>query len=179
MISIPTLPKNKNIFNFKCTGNCPKFIKNLIEELVKITLCYEKIKSNEIIIDIVICTKDEMRDHNNNFASKNEPTDILSICQHENLKITPNTKIMLGTMLVCLDIIKQDAEFLKRPYIKHLSHIIIHATLHLLGYDHDEEERRKQMEAKEVMVLGKIGVESPYLILDQRQKQRDFFNQNS
>lgn len=162
MLTIPSIPKNYGPWNFKCQGFGPKFIKSTIEEVCKFTLVYQKIKKSEIYIDIYLATEEKMAKLNEKFLKKTGPCDTISI-PIDNQSIYEKHPTLLGTMFLCWPIIKLDANYLNRNELAHLAHIVTHSTLHLLGFTHEEEIERQSMEAKEKLILGKLGIPSPYI----------------
>lgn len=162
MITIPSRPKGYGPWEFKCKGQASKFTKNIIEEIIKIVLINHKIKKKEVKIEIYLQSPDQMAESHKKFLNKEGPTDTISI-PIDNKSLNEERPTLLGTMILCPKIIKEDAEYLKKNEQQHLAHIVVHSTLHLLGYCHETEEEKKQMEAKEVIILTKLGVPSPYL----------------
>ena len=68
----------------------------------------------------------------------------------------------LGDLAICLDVVKREALEQKKQINDHLSHLYIHGVLHLLGYDHANENSALVMEALEKKILSKIEVADPY-----------------
>lgn len=158
MFSIPNIP---NKYKVTINGKISKLYQNLIKEIIKITLYKERVSNNMLRVEAVILNQKEMAEYNLKYLKKEGPTDIISIAYEEDPK-NPNIKI-LGSILLCPKIIKEDSEQLKKDCLKHFTHLLVHGTLHLLGYNHEKEEERKRMEQKEVNVLSFLGIESPYL----------------
>ena len=163
MLTIPSIPKNYGPWHFKCQGLGPKFIKETIEEICKFTLVYEKIKKPEIYIDLYLKSSQKMALLNKKFLNKIGPCDTISI-PIDNKSINKPNPTLLGTIFLCLPIIKEDAKHLNRNELAHLAHITIHSMLHLLGYTHENDQDSQSMEAKEKLILGKLGIPYPYTI---------------
>lgn len=158
MFSIPNIPLN---YRIKIHGRISKIYLTLIREIIGITLYKERIKNPKLEIEVIICDEKKMQDHNKEYLKKEGPTDIISIAYEK--EPTNESVTLLGTILICPKVIKENSDELKKEYIKHMSHLLIHGTLHLLGYNHEDEEDQKQMEMKEVNILSFLGIESPYL----------------
>lgn len=163
MLTIPSIKPGFGPWKFKCYGPVPKMIKFLTEEIVKTTLMHEKIKKKDVIIDIIFKKEDEIAIDHKKYLHKDGPTDTISLIIDNESLYEKDVPTMLGMIILCWPVIKDDADFIKQNHIKHLAHIVVHSTLHLLGYDHETEKDRQSMEAKEERILCKLGVNSPYL----------------
>jgi len=111
-----------------------------------------------IKISINFCTKTEIQQYNSELMKKDKPTDVLTSTFRNN---KPNT--LTASIFLCPEIIKEAAADQKKEYLKHLAHLTIHATLHLLGYKHSSVQEKQSMEAKETILLSKLGIKNPYL----------------
>ena len=161
MLTIPIVPRGYGPWDFKCQGPGPKMIKSIIEEVCKIVLVQSKIKKKDVYIDIYLKSEEEISAINKKFMKKDGPCDTITIpVDNQTLKEPGPT--LLGTMFLCLSVIKADAAHIKRNEIAHLAHIVVHSMLHLLGYEHETHEQTQSMEGKEVFILAKLGVSSPY-----------------
>jgi len=70
--------------------------------------------------------------------------------------------IALGDIAIAFEICASEAATGKIPLSDHVTHLIVHATLHLLGYDHTQDADAELMERLEVEILGKLGISDPY-----------------
>lgn len=153
MLNIPCVKANEK-WKISIYGKCPTLYSNLATEIIKVILYHQKI-SNPTIIELNFCTETEITKLNEELLGKSGPTDTISIPQF----IKADEEMIFGTIFLCLPVIKKEA----LQEIPHFAHIVVHSVLHVLGYDHEEEEMRKSMEMKEVNILAKLGVKSPYL----------------
>ena len=120
---------------------------------------------------ILACDNKQIKQLNNKFRGKNCPTNVLSFpASLENYEtkntLTPgeaNNFHELGDIAIAFDICKKEATKSKVKFEHHVYHLIIHSVLHLLGFDHEEEENATKMEKIEVQVLAKLGISNPYL----------------
>jgi len=69
---------------------------------------------------------------------------------------------ILGDVVICVDVVREEAVLGGKSFSDHLNHMAIHGILHLLGYDHDDLESANKMEGIEIEFLKKIGVNNPY-----------------
>jgi len=68
----------------------------------------------------------------------------------------------LGDVILAFETVKREAEAQNKPFSNHMSHLIVHGTLHLLGYDHESDRDAARMEAEETAILGRLGIPDPY-----------------
>jgi probable rRNA maturation factor len=72
------------------------------------------------------------------------------------------SEVLLGDLILAYDICAAEAKEKGIPLSQHVTHLIIHGTLHLLGYDHIDDEKAEHMEALEVKALASLGLPNPY-----------------
>lgn len=157
MFSIPNIPTE---FKVTINGKIAKFYRALIKEVINATLYKERIQNKKIQIEVVICDIPKITKYNNEYLKKEGPTDIISICYEKY--IPSDRPTTLGSILICPKIITERAQDLKKDYTQHLTHLLVHGTLHLLGYNHEEDTERLKMENKEINILSFLGITSPY-----------------
>lgn len=119
-------------------------------------------------ISIRFADNDEVQIFNRDYRDKDKPTNILSFPMIEAEFIgvmakSANSEIMLGDMILAYEICAAEAQEKSIPLHQHVNHLIIHGTLHLLGYDHMEEAEAEAMEALEVKALASMGLPNPYI----------------
>ena len=113
--------------------------------------------NKEICIKIV--TKEESQFLNNTYRQKDKPTNVLSFpSEIPEFVESP----LLGDLAICESVVKQEAQEQKKAVNDHWAHLTIHGCLHLLGYDHIEDDEAEAMESLEVEMLAKLGIASPY-----------------
>ncbi|TPW30178.1 rRNA maturation RNase YbeY [Martelella alba] len=69
---------------------------------------------------------------------------------------------MLGDIVVAYETVKREAEALEKPFEEHLTHLLVHGFLHLLGYDHIENTDAELMEGLETRILATLNLSDPY-----------------
>lgn len=77
-------------------------------------------------------------------------------------RAAPGGILGLGDVVLARQTIYREAEAAGKPFCDHLCHLIVHGVLHLLGFDHDQEEKAKKMEALEIEILESMGIANPY-----------------
>ena len=93
---------------------------------------------------------------NRDFRGKDKPTNVLSFAPG------PGLKGYLGDIAIAYDVAADEAEAAGKSFAHHVLHLSVHGTLHLLGYDHEDEREAALMEAKETLILQGLGVPAPY-----------------
>lgn len=118
-------------------------------------------KDSEILIRIV--DEQESAALNAQYRAKSGPTNILSFPFEVPAGIELDEADYLGDLVICAAVVEREAiEQHKKPQ-HHWAHIVIHGVLHLLGYDHIEEQDAEVMEAKEIAILKSLNIANPYL----------------
>lgn len=114
---------------------------------------------NDAQISIKIVSLDEMRSINLQYRQKDKPTNVLSFPSNlpEGLPIT-----FLGDLVLCPQVIEQEALEQNKSLESHWAHMMVHGTLHLLGYDHEIETDAQKMENLEINILDTLGFTNPY-----------------
>ena len=107
---------------------------------------------------VILLTDDEtVRDLNGRFRGKDRPTNVLSFPAPENAR--PH----LGDIVLAHGVCAAEARAQGKPFADHLSHLVIHGILHLMGHDHEADDEAEAMEAKERTLLAALGIPDPYL----------------
>ncbi|SMN12216.1 Metal-dependent hydrolase YbeY, involved in rRNA and/or ribosome maturation and assembly [uncultured Candidatus Thioglobus sp.] len=117
------------------------------------------LKQGESELLIRIVDKAEIQDLNNQYRHKNKPTNVLSFPSDLPEEIG---EAILGDVIICTDIVREEAQYQGKTFNNHLIHIAVHGTLHLLGYDHIQEDGAQIMEALEIKILQDLSIENPY-----------------
>jgi probable rRNA maturation factor len=118
-------------------------------------------------VSILLTDDKEMRHFNKMYRDKDKSTNVLSFPQQEPFffkkkKEDPYGPILLGDILVAYETVEEESNLQKKELTDHLTHLVVHATLHLLGYDHETEEEAVTMESLEVQILKKLFILNPY-----------------
>nr|WP_314433411.1 rRNA maturation RNase YbeY [uncultured Brevundimonas sp.] len=108
--------------------------------------------------DIVVLLTDDaaVRELNGRFRDKDRPTNVLSFPAPESA--APH----LGDIVLAYGVCADEAVAQNKTLADHLSHLIVHGVLHLLGRDHEDDAEAEEMEAEEREILAGIGVADPY-----------------
>lgn len=138
-------------------------------ELIKISdTMLEKIKnalvtglellgySNNYEISISIVDENEIRELNNQYRGVDKKTDVLSFPLYERDEIPQSG--MLGDIVISSNKVREQAKEFGHSEEREFIYLAIHSLLHLLGYDHIEEEDRIEMRSKEKAIMKKLGI---------------------
>lgn len=112
-------------------------------------------------VSLLFTEDEEMRLINGRWRSKDTPTNVLSF---PSAPIEPGHSpgVFLGDIVLAYQTIAREAESLEIPFDNHLTHLLVHGLLHLLGYDHIHDDEARVMENLETRILAKLNLSDPY-----------------
>ncbi|MBY8824090.1 rRNA maturation RNase YbeY [Sphingomonas colocasiae] len=118
-------------------------------------------------VTVRLTDDDEVRQLNAQYRGKDKPTNVLSfpMVQPDLLETLANTddgEAILGDIVLARDVCVREAAEREISVADHATHLIVHGTFHLLGYDHQGEAEAEAMEALETRALASIGLADPY-----------------
>lgn len=117
----------------------------------------EQDHDSEITVRIV--DEAESQALNSQYRHKDKPTNVLSF----PFEAPPGVCLpLLGDLVICRQVVEREAEEQGKPVFDHWAHMVVHGSLHLLGYDHIEDQEAEEMEALEIAVFTKLGISNPY-----------------
>lgn len=96
---------------------------------------------------------------NEKWRKKIGPTNVLSFPAQVAEEIQPK---LLGDIVICAAVVAREATQQEKLLSAHWAHMVIHGTLHLLGYDHTEVQQSETMESLEINILNKLNIGNPY-----------------
>ncbi|MGF7452848.1 rRNA maturation RNase YbeY [Pasteurella bettyae] len=110
-------------------------------------------------ITIRIVDEAESHDLNLTYRGKDRPTNVLSFpfeCPEE-VELP-----LLGDLVICRQVVEREASEQGKALLAHWAHMVVHGSLHLLGYDHIEDAEAEEMESLETEIMTRLGFEDPY-----------------
>ena len=128
------------------------------KEWVSVALTNRIPNNTELTIRIV--DEEEIISLNYNYRNKNYSTNVLSF--PVNLDETNINYNILGDIVICAAVVELQAKQQNKELLSHWAHMVVHGTLHLLGYDHKNELEANEMESLETELMHKLGFSSPY-----------------
>ncbi|KZL19591.1 Endoribonuclease YbeY [Pseudovibrio axinellae] len=111
-------------------------------------------------VSLVFTDDAHIQELNKMWRQKDKPTNVLSFPGDD--KEEPPYGPLLGDIIIAKETLKREAVELDIPFEHHLTHLIVHGTLHLFGYDHQIDEEAEEMEAEERLILAKLQIPDPY-----------------
>lgn len=102
----------------------------------------------------------ESHELNLTYRGKDKPTNVLSF----PFEAPPGIEMpLLGDLIICRQVVEQEASEQGKPLEAHWAHMVVHGSLHLLGYDHIEDDEAEEMEGLETEIMLALGYEDPYI----------------
>ncbi|HEY7465625.1 MAG TPA: rRNA maturation RNase YbeY [Dehalococcoidia bacterium] len=119
----------------------------------------------EVEVEVVLADEATVRDLNRLYRGRDEPTDVLSFAaaEGEAFLAAPEEAPSLGEIVICLPVAEAQATAAGRPAAGEVAHLLTHGLLHLLGYDHEDDEAQSQrMQGREDELLSALGYAGLY-----------------
>lgn len=131
---------------------------NTIEQWVSKTLTNFK---NNAEVSLRIVEANEIQALNKRYRQKDKTTNVLAFPSElpEGIELDYE---LLGDVVICSDVVKQEAIQQQKTYQAHFAHMLIHGILHLLGYDHQNDQDARKMEEQEINILKELDFANPY-----------------
>jgi probable rRNA maturation factor len=155
-----------------------------ITEVLVVAECWRTEPDAEAVIQRAVATAAEMveadvgeaelavmltddagiRTLNGNWRGIDKPTNVLSFpaLQPTGAKRPGDAPRMLGDIAIAYETTRKEADDEQKPFDHHLSHLAVHGFLHLVGYDHENDDDAEAMEALEAEILAQLGIPDPY-----------------
>jgi probable rRNA maturation factor len=118
-------------------------------------------------IGVALIADAAMRRLNRRYRGKDKPTNVLSFMAEPRIAVPgrggkPRPHRELGDIAIALGVVRREAKAQGKSVKDHLAHLMVHAVLHLLGYDHEDDAEADRMEAVERRALAAMGIADPY-----------------
>jgi probable rRNA maturation factor len=115
----------------------------------------------EAEVTVRIVDHAESQQLNFDYRSKDKPTNVLSF----PFQCPPGIELpLLGDLVICAPVVAAEAAEQHKSLQAHWAHMVVHGSLHLLGFDHINDDDAEQMEAEEITILQQLGITNPYLL---------------
>ena len=119
----------------------------------------------EFELSIRIVDEVEITQLNKEFRNKDKPTNVLSFPFTFEEEIEGGIELdipLLGDIIICAQVVKLESEEQGKQELAHWAHMVVHGVLHLLGYDHIEDDEAEEMETLEIKIITSLGFPNPY-----------------
>lgn len=146
---------------------CERNIESDVKTIIQTALEEKQIDVENVSISISAVDKDTIHKINKEYRNVDRPTDVLSFPIFEREEINAmatleNSKkvkeMELGDIIICIDVLQEHAIEYQTGILREMLYMITHGVCHLLGYDHEIEEEKREMRTLEEKILNKIGV---------------------
>lgn len=128
-----------------------------INKVAAICLKEEQIPE-EAEVDLLFVDNETIREMNREYRDKDSATDVLSFPMYEaDEEIDDEDEILFGDIVISLERAQEQCEEYGHSLEREVMYLLVHGLLHLAGYDHMEEEEKKEMRAQEEKLLAVIG----------------------
>ena len=121
-------------------------------------------------LSVRLTTDEDVRALNAHWRGKDKPTNVLSFPMSEQYELEQadedGPELMLGDIVLAKGVCEREAAEKEIPFERHATHLLVHGTLHLLGYDHGDDQDAADMEGREVRALARLGIDDPYKVID-------------
>ena len=125
-------------------------------------------------ISLLACDDARVAELNTEFRGNRTPTNVLSWPSEERAALIPGLipqlpdgaphELELGDIALAYETCAREAQEAEKPFKDHVTHLLVHGTLHLLGFDHINDPDAALMESLETRILAKLGIEDPYRV---------------
>jgi metalloprotein, YbeY family len=118
-------------------------------------------ESDDVEMTVRIVDEAESQTLNRTYRAKDRPTNVLSFpfeCP------TEVSLPLLGDLVICRQVVEYEAAEQEKPLMAHWAHMVVHGSLHLLGYDHIDDTEAEEMESLETKIMQGLGFVDPYLV---------------
>ena len=113
------------------------------------------------ICDVALVGDDEVHRLNREFRGFDKPTNVLSF-PAPPAAVASDAPMFLGDVILARETIDREAAAQGVEFDAHVTHLIVHGVLHLLGFDHDADAAAAHMEKQETAILAALGIDNPY-----------------
>ncbi len=114
---------------------------------------------NQAEVSVYIVDEAESQELNAQYRSKDKPTNVLSF----PADIPDEVGVpLLGDLVICAPVVEREAQEQGKTLEAHWAHMLVHGTLHLLGYDHVDDDEADVMEALETRLITQLNFPAPY-----------------
>lgn len=155
-------------------GLAPKQADSLITQAIRAALetlktageLPQSLAGRAVEVSAVLTDNDQVQALNRDYRGKDKPTNILSFPQFDadetHAGLPDDAAILLGDLVLAFETVASEAKARDIPIWQHVTHLVIHGLLHLVGFDHVDDNSAVAMEQLEVQAMASIDLDNPY-----------------
>lgn len=137
-------------------------LRQLVDGVLQATLLELGFDNIDSELSLVFTNDADIREINAKWRHIDKPTNVLSFPAFA-LQPGQEPGEILGDIVIARETVEREAAEEDKSFDDHLSHLVVHGLLHLMGYDHQNDDEAEQMEALERKILASLGISDPYL----------------
>ncbi len=119
----------------------------------------------DLEVSLVLANDELLKVLNNNYRNQDKPTNILTFATLDSPNFIEEGTLSLGDVIIAYETVVAEAQKDGKFITDHVRHLIVHGVLHLLGYDHIDDDDATDMETLEIRILETMGVQNPYTLM--------------
>ncbi len=159
------------VINHQAWETAKIVLEDFAQDVIVLTLSMaelpEELEGREIDVCVVLTDDSEIHTLNRDYRGMDKPTNVLSFANldsdsAEDELAMEDMPFSLGDIIIAWETMQREAIEQHKKFEDHLRHMMVHGTLHLLGYDHMDDKEAHEMESLEIRILEKMNVENPY-----------------
>ncbi|MBF0195396.1 MAG: rRNA maturation RNase YbeY [Magnetococcales bacterium] len=143
----------------------PDDIDSLVELAIEKTMEAEKQPMERVEVGVQLTVDKEIQNYNHTYRGIDKATNVLSfaLMDGDNEILAEDGPLPFGDIILAYETIVKEATDQGKPFLNHVTHLVVHGTLHLLGYDHERSTEEAQLqEAREITILAQLNLPNPY-----------------
>jgi probable rRNA maturation factor len=158
----PALPQTEVLVTADCWQAEPG-AEAVIHRAIEAAAEIAEADTGDAELTVMLTDDGGIRTLNSNWRGIDKPTNVLSFPALQPVGDTPDDMPrMLGDIAIAYETTRREADEEDKPFDHHLSHLAVHGFLHLIGYDHENDDDAEAMEALEREILAQLGIPDPY-----------------
>lgn len=121
----------------------------------------ENLLDSKLYISVILTNPDEIQQMNKEYRKIDKTTDVLSFPMYERDEIPHLNKEIeepIGDIVISVERVRKQAKEYEHSFERELAYMLVHGFYHIMGYDHMEEMEKKEMRAKEDVILNRLNI---------------------